>query len=121
MNSELLRSLALCETDVEGALQRFSGDEELYVQLIFTFPNDPTMNNLQTALEARAWDDAFTAAHALKGLAGNMGFIPLFHAAAEMVLLIRSGRVGELDESKKEVRRCYNKVIAAISEHESSM
>lgn len=114
MNSQLLYSLVSCETDVDSALRRFCGDEALYVSCLSAFLEDRTIYALDDAIGLHAWDDAFTAAHALKGLAGNMGFIPLFHAVGELVVLIRSGRIGELPASYRQVRSCYDEIVAAI-------
>lgn len=117
MNNDLIRALTICNTDVEGALKRFSGNESFYMLCLSEFLNDPTMDELNTAIENNAWDDAFTAAHALKGLAGNMGFVPLLHATGELVVLIRGGRIREVDASNRRVNRCYREITAAIREN----
>lgn len=114
MNTDLLYALMLCETDIDGVMRRFSGDEALYMTCLNGFLDDPTMDELNAAIENGAWDEAFTAAHALKGLAGNMGFVPLFHASAELVILIRAGRTGEVDASFAEVKRCYGQITSTI-------
>ncbi len=114
MNSALLRRLSLCETDIDGAIRRFSGDETLYISCLRSFLQDATMQELNEAILMQAWDDAFTAAHALKGLAGNMGFVPLFHATSELVVLIRSGRIKEIGQSSQQLRNVYNEVTTAI-------
>ncbi|MDO5112225.1 MAG: Hpt domain-containing protein [Clostridia bacterium] len=114
MNSELLRRLSLCETDIDGAIRRFSGNEALYISCLNAFLLDPTVQELNEAILAQDWDGAFTAAHALKGLAGNMGFIPLFHATGELVVLIRSGRLMEINESNEQLRNVYNELVTAI-------
>ncbi len=110
----------LCETDIDGAMRRFSGDEKLYMSCLNGFLDDPTMEELNVAIENGAWDEAFTAAHALKGLAGNMGFVPLFHAIAELVVLIRAGRIREVDASNRQVGRCYREVTDAIRLYDHS-
>ena len=118
MNIELLDALTKCETDIEGALRRFCGNEALYTQCLDSFLQDQTMTTLETALAAQNWDDAFTAAHALKGLAGNMGFVPLFHAVAELVILIRTGRVGEIRSANGRVKRCYTEIVNVIARNQ---
>ncbi len=117
MSSELLCSLLACETDVAGALNRFMGNEVLYASCLSKFLTDTTIDELNSAISTQAWDDAFTAAHALKGLAGNMGFVPLFHSAAELVVLIRAGRITEVTESMKQLNSNYNEITAAIRRH----
>lgn len=114
MDAELRAALVRCGTDIDEVMRRFSGDEALYVECLADFLDDRTAAELGDALLARSWDEAFTAAHALKGLAGNMGFIPLFHAAAQMVTLIRAGRTGEASDMYAELIRCYNAVINTI-------
>lgn len=114
MDTRLLHALALCETDVDGALRRFSGDEALYVSCLKAFLLDPTLGELDDAIASQSWDDAFTAAHALKGLAGNLGFVPLFHATGELVIHIRAGRLKEVGISNNHVKHCYGDITAAI-------
>lgn len=117
MDDKLLNSLLMNETDVDGALSRLFGDGALYASLVGAFVQDDTMTQLETAIRNREWDDAFTAAHALKGLAGNLGFIPLFHETGELVLLIRGGRISEIGAALKKVEHCYDNLIAVISQN----
>lgn len=121
MDSQLLYGLVMCETDVDGALRRFSGNEALYTSCLGAFLEDSTMSELDAAISAEAWDDAFTAAHALKGLAGNMGFIPLFHAAGELVILIRTGKVKEVDASYEQVKRCYKDISTVVRQNSGAI
>ncbi len=114
MNHELLRRLSRCETDIDSALRRLSGNETLYCHCLNAFLQDTTILELNEAIQTQAWDEAFTAAHALKGLAGNMGFIPLFHATGELVVLIRNGKIKEIDPSNQRLRGIYNEVCDAI-------
>lgn len=114
MDAVLTSALLACETDLDGAIRRFSGDETLYTKCLTEFLEDTTMDSLNKAIAAEAWDHAFTAAHALKGLAGNMGFIPLYHAVAELVMMIRAGRLKEIEASNKEVCKRYREIFDAI-------
>ena len=106
--------LRLRGTDVEGALDRFCGDEALYATCLIRFLGDDTMPALNAAVASANWDDAFTAAHALKGLAGNLGFVPLMHATGQMVVLIRGGRLRELPECALQDNSSYRDVTDAI-------
>ena len=117
MNADLLHSLMKCETDLDGTMKRFSGNEALYVKCLIDFLDDRTLDDLETAISTESWDDAFTAVHALKGLAGNMGFVPLFHATAELVVRIRAGRIADVPEALDEVRRTYNAITKAIQDN----
>ncbi len=114
MNAEYIEALKKKETDIDGVMLRFSGDTELYAACLNDFLLDQTMIDLENAIDTRSWDDAFTAAHAIKGLAGNMGFIPLFHAAAELVIAIRSNRIEEIGEIYSFVKKCYIDITNVI-------
>ena len=114
MNIDLLHALTMNETDVSGTLERFGGAESLYGYCLAQFLNDPTLEDLRRALQSKEWDDAFTAAHALKGLAGNMGFVPLYHSLGELVVMIRSGRIGEIEPSFRQVEKNYRDITAGI-------
>lgn len=114
MNSKLLNALKSCETDVDGALERFYGDEILYIDFLHAFVKETTMTSLRDAIRDKKWEDAFMAGHALKGVAANLGFIPLFHAVGELVLLLRSGSTDRIEEIYEEIRACYNTIVLAI-------
>jgi HPt (histidine-containing phosphotransfer) domain-containing protein len=114
MSAKQRHALALRKTDIDGAIYRCCGSEDLYLSCLKEFLNDDTVRNLDMALAGRAWDTAFTAAHALKGLAGNMGFVPLMHAAGRLVVLIRGGRTEEVGAAMEEVNSCYRDITDAI-------
>lgn len=114
MDRQLQHALALRATDVEGAIKRFNGDESLYVTCLKMFLDDPTIQQLNQAIASEAWDDAFTAAHALKGLAGNMGFVPLMHATSQLLITIRGGRTREVGEYMAQVNSDYRDITDAI-------
>ena len=117
MTEKQLHALSLRETDIPGAMRRFYGDEALYISCLDGFLYDPTLADLNTAVRNQAWDDAFTAAHALKGLAGNMGFVPLMHATGQLVVLIRGGRTREIAESMAQVNSSYRDITDAIRQN----
>ena len=117
MEARLRNALFQRETDVSGALRRLYGDEALYIACLSDFLQDPTMDELNAAIKKERWDDAFTAAHALKGLAGNMGFVPLMHSVGQLVVLIRGGRTREISECMLQVNSSYRDITDAIREN----
>ena len=114
MNSQLEHALLLRETDIQGAVYRFNGDERLYVSCLKMFLEDPTMALLNESIESETWDDAFTAAHALKGLAGNMGFVPLMHSTGQLLVIIRGGQIKKIGEYIAQVNSNYRDIADAI-------
>ncbi len=53
MNERMLAALIHCETDVQGSLQRFCGDEDLYISYLYDFLTEPTMDQLGDAVEKK--------------------------------------------------------------------
>ncbi len=117
MNDQQQLALSQRDTDVQGALRRFCGNESLYISCMNAFLQDTTMSDLNTAINKGLWNDAFTAAHALKGLAGNMGFVPLMHSVGQLVVLIRGGRTREVGECMLQVNSSYRDITDAIREY----
>ncbi len=116
MNERQLHILSLRQTDVRGAVERCCGSEELYFSCLKEFLNDTTVSELNESISDRAWDDAFTAAHSLKGLAGNLGFVPLMHTTSQLLIVIRGGRIKEIDEFLNEVNSAYRDIVDAIKQ-----
>ena len=117
MDNIFLNDLRINETDVDGALNRLSGDVEIYIMILTAFPQDGTMAELERSIKNEAWDEAFTAAHALKGLAGNLGFTMLFHSLGQLVIYIRTGKIKELEASFKTVKGYYDDIVRIINNH----
>ena len=79
------------------------------------FPEEPTMTIFMEAMDKQDWDEAFATAHALKGLTGNLGFVPLYHAVGEIVLLLRANRYDELEPVYEKTRQSYDELVNAIT------
>jgi HPt (histidine-containing phosphotransfer) domain-containing protein len=117
MTEKYLSYLRNADVDVEGVSNRFSGDMDFYEHLLNLFIHDDTMKNIEEDVRCEKWDEAFTEAHALKGLAGNLGFTALFQSISELVIIIRSGRLNELSASLENVKSCYDQIIKVINKN----
>ena len=49
-------------------------NERLITKFVLKFPGDPSFSQLQSTLEEKNVEEAFRAAHTLKGVAQNLGF-----------------------------------------------
>ena len=76
--------------DTEKGLAMCMGNEALYLRLVGSVPGESRFDDLAKALEAGDYDAAFDAAHALKGVLGNLSLTPLFDKASEITELLRS-------------------------------
>ncbi|MEG0330221.1 MAG: Hpt domain-containing protein [Longicatena sp.] len=82
---ELLLKLKAYGADVDGAMERFLEDIELYQSCFNTYLEDEAFVKLGEALNKQEYDRAFEYAHTLKGITGNMGLTPLYQVICSMV------------------------------------
>lgn len=96
--------------DVDDALGRFMGNEELMLRFLLYFPQDPSFPQLKEALDRNDAEAAFEAAHALKGVAGNLSLKGLYQSVSALVEDLRSddlaaaaGRMPQLEVRYQEM------------------
>lgn len=68
MNEKLKEQLRQAGVDVEKAVERFMGNEDLYWKFALRFLEDKNTQMLSEALEKQDVKEAFAAAHNLKGV-----------------------------------------------------
>lgn len=81
--------LAACGGDYEGMMRRFMENEMLFCCLLPKVFQDESFQKLEDALTLGDLDSAFDAAHALKGVSGNLGLASLYDAVCEIVEPLR--------------------------------
>ncbi len=72
--------------------KRFMTDERI-LRFVSRFPGDTSFSMLKDALAAGNVQDAFRAAHTLKGVAQNLGFDALFLQAEKVTNVLRGGDI----------------------------
>lgn len=92
--------------DVEGAMERFLDDKELYMMCLQTVISDPAFEKLGAALEEKRVAEAFDYSHTLKGVLANLGLTPMFVLAESIVEPLRKGAADNLQEA-------YEKLLAS--------
>ncbi len=76
--------------NVDEGLARCVNNEEFYLRLVAKVVNDTAFAELRAAVEANDLDNAFEAAHKLKGAVGNLALTPLCEPVNEMVEFLRN-------------------------------
>ena len=71
-------------------LSRCLNNEEFYLKLVGSMRDEDKFDALESAIEDGRLDDAFEAAHALKGVLGNLSITPLYEPVAEITELLRA-------------------------------
>lgn len=76
--------------DVQEGLSRCYGNENLYLKLINMIPAEGNFEKLRSAVEANDLNGGFEAAHALKGVLGNLSITPMYNVCSELTELLRA-------------------------------
>lgn len=74
----------------DEVLKRFMGKEDFYLRMLKKFLNDKNYEELRKAVDEKRWADAFTCAHTVKGLCGNLGLDGILEYAAPLTDEVRS-------------------------------
>ena len=76
--------------DADEGLQRCMNNEAFYLKMISRFLEDKTFDKLKANIESGNLEEAFKAAHALKGVLGNLSLTPLYKVIYEVTELLRN-------------------------------
>ena len=79
--------------NIEDGIKRVMNNTKLYVKLLGKFKEDPSINEIEKALEVGDLKAAQEHSHALKGLAGNLSLIILHENCTELEKQIKAGSV----------------------------
>ena len=106
--------------DLETVRGRLLTDERIE-KFAKIFLQDTSMQTLESALEAGDLPEAYRGAHTLKGVSRDLGFTPLFEAAAALSVALRLDDAGvpanmeAVPELMPAVRDAYATVVDAIA------
>ncbi len=76
--------------DTEDALARCMNNADFYVMLVGKSLDDANFAKLRQEIEAKNYDEAFSAAHALKGVVTNLSLTPLAEPVIEITESLRA-------------------------------
>ena len=99
--------------DYEDVFGRFRKDERIK-KFALKFLADGSYDSLCKNLEAAEYDEAFRAAHTLKGVSQNLGFTGLHTASDMLTELLRNHPEDYVPSMLDEIKAEYEKTFAAI-------
>lgn len=110
---------------VEECYEAFGGDykgvmgrlmkEERVIRFLTKFKNDDMIKPLEEALETQAYEDAFRAAHNLKGVCLNLGINKLGESSSELTESLRGGEPkGDVQGLLAQVREDYELTMVML-------
>lgn len=108
----------LIGSDYNNILRRL-GSEVIIAKFAVKFLNDPSFGELETALSGGRTQDAFKAAHTLKGVAANLGFDKLYEVSSEITEVLRAGDLDGAKPLLDGVREKYDMTTAALKRFQS--
>lgn len=99
--------------DVEGTMKRFLNNEALYKKCLKKFLDDTSYEQLKEAYESGNCNDAFKAAHTMKGAASNLGINKIYHLLIPMVEKLRVQDMG-IDGEMNQLDGVYQEIYKII-------
>lgn len=88
--------------------------EERILRFVRKFPADGSFGALKDALAHGAQEEAFRAAHTLKGVAQNLGFTALYERASAVTEVLRGGSL-EVTALMPALESVYRLIVESIS------
>ncbi len=116
MKLERRARLETAGIDVAQALERMMGSEALLERLLCKFLEDENFSQWRAALDSGDSERAAAAAHALKGVCGNLSMTELFALFTEQVDALRRGDLTMARSKMDQIVLAYGSVVSAVRE-----
>ena len=100
--------------NTKEGLTRCMNNEKFYFKMIKMGLASDQFEKLGTALDNNKLDEAFEAAHALKGVLGNLALTPIYTPLAEMTELLRAGKSEDYVTMYAPILALRNKLLAMV-------
>lgn len=104
---------AALEGDYQGVLGRLTS-ERMVQKFVLKFLNDGSYDLLLRSMAEENWQEAFRAAHTIKGVCQNLSIDKLQASSSRLCESLRNGYSPEADALAEEVRTDYGQTVAAI-------
>ncbi len=111
ISSEFFTSLHIDEAAV---MSRFGGSCAIFEKYLKRFPNDPSWNSLEEAVQKDDFSCIETTAHTLKGVSSNFGFNGLTQACTDLVSAVRTNSYERIPEAFSRAKAEYDTITETI-------
>jgi HPt (histidine-containing phosphotransfer) domain-containing protein len=115
VNMDKLEKLGAWGADIPGTMQRLLNDKELYDNCLQMFVDDENFAALGKSVAAKDYAKPFNEVHTLKGVAGNLGLVPLFDVLSTMTEALRAKDYSKVDEQYADVMKKYDEFKAIVA------
>lgn len=111
-----LKLLADVGIDVDEALSRMMGNQNLFKRMMLKFVDDQTYHNLILSIKEKNQEEIFRNAHTLKGMCANLAIKPLTSLFTKQVELLRNDDLVAAVSLMDEIDREYQAITKVIAE-----
>jgi len=101
-------------SDVDGALARFMGDEELYIECLESFTEDENIPKLERLIRTTEYQEMFNCAHTIKGVAANLGLTSLFNTTCILVEELRNSSYDNIETDFEAMSNEFNIFVSIM-------
>lgn len=99
--------------DYDSVISRLM-TENLVKKFMLKFLDDPSYTLLIDSLDAKNYEEAFRAAHTIKGICQNLDFTNLFNSISPLTEELRGGNAPSSADLINQVTKDYQTTVSAI-------
>lgn len=115
----LMEELKGLGADVDEALDRVMGDQDLYVMMLGMFLSSLAENDIRVEeFDAADLEELTKRVHTLKGITGNLGLTPLFDRYTESLGQLRAGDGRAAKETYVKLLPVQETIVECIRRHQ---
>ena len=112
-----------CYAALEGDYQEVLGrlySEALVQKFLGKFLSDPSYQLLDSSMKTKNYEEAFRAAHTLKGVCQNLSFTRLYQSSHDITEALRTKNYEQAQQLLPSVEEDYTRTAAAIQAYQAS-
>ena len=109
-----LENLEKFGVDTKEGLTRCMNNQKFYFRMISMGLSNDSFEKLGKALEENNLDEAFEAAHALKGVLGNLALTPIYKPLSEMTEMLRAKKTADYTAMYEPIMEMRNQLLQML-------
>lgn len=114
---ELFEELKKLGVDVDDALRRLKGKEDLYQRLLGLYVKTMDEQYVSPDFDANDYSQEIAKAHNIKGTSGNISVTPIYEAYTKIVELLRAGEPEGARKILKDILPLQNEIVECIRKY----
>lgn len=111
---------AVLEGDYEEVMGRLR-TERLVQKFVLKFLDDGSYQLLVTSMDSQNYEEAFRAAHTMKGVGQNLSFNKLYESSHLLTEALRSHNIEEAMPLYEQVKAAYAQTAEAIRAYQATL